>query len=72
VLLGRAAFAELLQRDASADRLATALDDALDRRAELVAACEEVDHALGEKRHPSAAVARMLAPWLFLARASNG
>ncbi len=64
VLLGRRAFTELLQRDAQAPRIAQALADALDRRTELVAACAEVEAALGDERTPSAAVARMLAPWL--------
>jgi lipid-A-disaccharide synthase len=64
VLLGRRAFTELLQRDVRADRLAEALADALDRRVELVAACEEVEARLGGAREPSAHVARMLAPWL--------
>jgi lipid-A-disaccharide synthase len=64
VLLGRRAFTELLQRDAQAPRIAKALADALDRRPELLGACAEVEAALGEERTPSAAVARMLAPWL--------
>jgi lipid-A-disaccharide synthase len=64
VLLGRRAFTELLQRDARAPRLAEALADALDRRAELTAACDDVEAALGDVRTPSASVARMLAPWL--------
>lgn len=64
VLLGRRAFTELLQRDVHPSRIAQALGDSLDRRAALVAACDEVESALGEARAPSAAVARMLAPWL--------
>jgi lipid-A-disaccharide synthase len=64
VLLGRPAFAELLQREARADRIAPALADALDRRSALVAECREVERALGTARTSSAAVARMLAPWL--------
>jgi lipid-A-disaccharide synthase len=64
VLLGRRAFTELLQRDVRPDRLAGALAEALDRRPSLLAACEEVEAALGHRRAPSAAVARMLAPWL--------
>jgi lipid-A-disaccharide synthase len=64
ILLGRRAFAELLQRDAEAPRIALALEDALDRREELVAACDEVEAALGDERTPSVSVARMLAPWL--------
>lgn len=64
VILGRRAFTELLQREVRVDRLAAALTDALDRRAQLVEACGEVESRLGEARKPSAAVAAMLAPWL--------
>jgi lipid-A-disaccharide synthase len=64
VLLGRRAFAELVQRDVSADRIADALSDALDRRAELLVACNEVEAALGNMRTPSLSVARVLAQWL--------
>ena len=64
VLLGRRAFTELLQRDVQTRTIARALADALDRRPALVAACDEVEAALGSERHPSIAVARMLAPWL--------
>jgi len=79
VLLGRRVFTELLQRDARADRMAYALADALDRRPALVQACDEVEATLlagpiakpagyeaASARQPSAAVARMLAPWLGL------
>jgi lipid-A-disaccharide synthase len=64
VLLGRRAFHELLQRHVRADRLAEALADTLDRRAELVAECAQVEAALGNARTPSAEVAGMLGPWL--------
>jgi lipid-A-disaccharide synthase len=64
VLLGRRAFTELLQRDVQAPRIARALADALDRRPELLAACDEVEATLGVERMPSFSVARMLAPWL--------
>jgi len=64
VVLGRRAFVELVQRDARADRMAGALEDALDRHDTLAIACAEVENALGGERAPSAAVARMLAPWL--------
>jgi lipid-A-disaccharide synthase len=64
VLLGRRAFTELLQREAHATRIAQALADALDRRPALLTACDEVEAALGDRRTPSADVARMLAPWL--------
>jgi lipid-A-disaccharide synthase len=66
VLLGRRAFAELLQREVRVDRLASALADALDRRPELLAACNEVETTLGDARTPSFGVARMLSPWLGL------
>jgi len=64
VLLGRPAFAELLQREARADRIADALADALDRRGALLAECDEVEESFRDARTPSASVARMLAPWL--------
>ena len=64
VLLGRAAFSELLQRDVRPATLAKALKQALDRRRELLAACDEVEAALGPLRAPSHEVARMLEPWL--------
>jgi lipid-A-disaccharide synthase len=64
VLLGRRAFAELLQRDVRADRLAAAAADALDRRPALLEACDEVERTLGGAAAPSVAVARMLTPWL--------
>ncbi len=64
VLLGRRAFPELLQRDVRADRLTEALADALDHRASLLGACDEVEALLGRGRTPSLAVARMLSPWL--------
>jgi lipid-A-disaccharide synthase len=64
ILLGRRAFSELLQRDVRADRIARALADALDRRTVLLAECDEVETRLGGARHPSLAVAQMLASWL--------
>jgi lipid-A-disaccharide synthase len=64
VILGRRAFAELLQRDVRTSKLADALEDALDRRAELVLECDEVDRRLGDERAPSVRVAHMLAPWM--------
>ena len=71
VLLGERVFAELLQRDVRADRLAAALGDALDRRPALLAACDRVEAILGTPRSPSLTVARMLSPWLGVeARAS--
>jgi lipid-A-disaccharide synthase len=64
LLLRRAAFAELLQGDARAARLAEALDDALERRGELLKACDDVQAALGGAREPSREVASMLRAWL--------
>ncbi len=64
VLLGRRAFPELLQRDARAPRIATALEGALDQRTTLCAACDQVAASLGDARTPSLDVARMLLPWL--------
>jgi lipid-A-disaccharide synthase len=64
VLLGRRAFTELLQRDVRADRLTSALADALDHRTAPLAACDEVATLLGGKDSPSLAVAQMLSPWL--------
>jgi lipid-A-disaccharide synthase len=64
ILLGRRAFAELLQRDARAPQLAEALAHALDHRSELVASCNEVEAKFGAEKTPSRAIARMLRPWL--------
>jgi lipid-A-disaccharide synthase len=64
VLLGRAAFVELLQRHASTGPLTRALRGALDRRRELTLTCDEVEKLLGRGRSPSLVVARMLLPWL--------
>lgn len=64
VLLGRRAFPELLQRDVTPASLAAAVAQSLDRRAELLAACAEVEVALGERRTPSREVATMLLPWI--------
>jgi lipid-A-disaccharide synthase len=64
VLLGRAAFAELLQREATTDALARELRRAIDRRRELCSACDEVEERLGHGHSPSREVADMLAPWL--------
>jgi lipid-A-disaccharide synthase len=64
VLLGRAAFPELLQREAQPRRIAQALARALDGHTSLVRDCDAVDRALGPRRAPSRDVARMLEPWL--------
>jgi lipid-A-disaccharide synthase len=64
VLLGRAAFAELVQREVRPNRLAEALEVALERPPGLVGACDELEHILGPSTSPSREVARMLRPWL--------
>ncbi len=64
VLLGRAAFPELLQRQARPARIAVALARVLESRAKMLAACAEVEAVLGPRRTPSREVARMLLPWL--------
>ncbi len=64
ILLGRPAFAELLQRDVQPKKIAQALARALDARASLLRACDAVDESLGARRTPSRDVARMLRPWL--------
>jgi lipid-A-disaccharide synthase len=64
VLLGRPAFPELLQRDAAASRIAEELARVLDERDTFLAACAEVERALGDRACPSREVARLLEPWL--------
>jgi lipid-A-disaccharide synthase len=67
ILLGRAVFPELLQRDVAERPLARALARVLDARAALTAACEELDVILRPPDgapSPSRAVAGMLEAWL--------
>ncbi|MDF2694909.1 MAG: Lipid-A-disaccharide synthase [Labilithrix sp.] len=64
VLLGRHAFPELLQRNAVAGRISDELSRVLDDRDTFLAACTEVEQALGDHPCPSREVARMLEPWL--------
>jgi lipid A disaccharide synthetase len=64
VLLRRRVFTELIQGEATSEKMSQALDAALDRRAALVGACEELESMLDPRASPSAAVAEMLAPWL--------
>lgn len=64
VLLGRAAFPELLQRNASPGHIAEALARVLDERESFLASCSLVEQVLGDRSSPSREVARMLQPWL--------
>lgn len=64
ILLGRAAFPELLQRQATASRMADALTTVLEGRDTFLSACAEVEAVLGDQRSASLTVARMLEPWL--------
>ncbi len=64
ILLGRHAFAELVQGAANASAMADALADAAGRRADLLRACDEVEAALGPSRSPSREVASWLQGWL--------
>jgi lipid-A-disaccharide synthase len=65
ILLGREVFPELLQKNATAQRMSDALADVLDRRDALLGACSDVIAALGAtKTSASVEVARMLRPWL--------
>jgi lipid-A-disaccharide synthase len=64
VLLGRRAFPELLQREATGPRIALALAEVLERRRAMLVDCDAVETCLRTARRPSTAVARMLAPWL--------
>ncbi len=66
VLLGRRAFDELLQRDAEPRAMEEAVTRALKRRDEALIACAEIVDLLDPGRKPSAAVARILRPWLGL------
>lgn len=64
ILLGRSAFAEVLQRNVEPRKLHDALVLALDERPARLASCREVTAVLGDERTPSARVAEMLSPWL--------
>ncbi len=66
VLLGRRAFAELFQRDATPARLARALGRALDRRREHDDPCDEDEALLLGACAPSERVSEILAPCLGL------
>jgi lipid-A-disaccharide synthase len=64
ILLGRAAFPELLQRRATASRMCEALTKVLEGRDAFLGACADVEAVLGDKTSASQTVARMLEPWL--------
>jgi lipid-A-disaccharide synthase len=64
ILLGRGAFPELLQRQATAARMTEALAIVLQDRDSFLEPCAEVEDALGGNASASQAVARMLEPWL--------
>ena len=64
ILLGRGAFPELLQRQATASRMTDALANVLEERETFLGSCAEVETALGPHTSASASVARMLEPWL--------
>ena len=64
VLLARRAFPELLQYDATAERMVAAVDFVLSNRSELLRACDAVTACLKADRRPSDNVARMVERWL--------
>jgi lipid-A-disaccharide synthase len=64
ILLGREAFPELLQRQATASRMAETLATVLKQRETYLGACAEVETLLGGRVNASSTVARMLEPWL--------
>src|SRR5262249_40387847 len=68
VLLQRRVFAELLQRDVHASRLASAVAESLDQRVNLLAACQELRSIFRAATTPSVSVARMLTPWIGASR----
>ncbi len=64
ILLGRGAFPELLQRQATTARMSEELANALEHRESFLEPCAEVELALDGQRSASHNVARMLEPWL--------
>lgn len=66
ILLGRAAFPELLQRNATAARMAEELAKVIGRREPFLGACADVETKLEEQASASRNVARMLEPWLAI------
>jgi len=64
VLLGRRAFVELLQGDASAERMTVEVDRALANRSDLLRACDATAALLACDHLPSTNVADMLERWL--------
>lgn len=64
ILLQRTAFPELLQRHATSARMEDSLVKVLEERVNYLAACAEVESALGLEYSASSRVARMIEPWL--------
>lgn len=64
VLLQREAFPELLQRQVVSSRISDELERVLAERDTFLASCNELEHVLGDRRHPSREVAAMLEPWI--------
>jgi lipid-A-disaccharide synthase len=64
ILLGRGAFPELLQRQATPTRMSEELARVLEGRESFLGPCDEVEKVLGGKASASLTVARMLEPWL--------
>lgn len=64
ILLGRGAFPELLQRQATTARMSEELARVLEERESFLGPCAEVENVLGGKASASREVARMLEPWL--------
>jgi lipid-A-disaccharide synthase len=64
ILLGRGAFPELLQRQATPTRMSEELARVLEGRESFLGPCDEVEKVLGGKASASQTVARMLEPWL--------
>jgi lipid-A-disaccharide synthase len=67
ILLGRAAFPELLQRQVDPMRIAEELGKIIEQRETLLGACDEVERSLsgdGHAKSTSTEIARMIEPWL--------
>ncbi len=69
LLLGRRAFAELLQRDVTPRKLYRAMREVMRERESYLGSCAEVRALLGEDHRPSSKVAEILDGWLRQERA---